>query len=70
MQLMHMLNCLYASSSAGVCRNSTSANGGSSSRTSQGLTVGSLRMKSSISTTRSRMTGKFANGSTRTGPGA
>src|SRR3954452_11465826 len=72
MQLMHMLNCLYASSSAGVWRYSTSGSTTMlpSSRMIHGLTRGSFAMKSDRSTTRSRTTGKFARGSTVTGPGA
>src|SRR6476659_1795852 len=68
MQLMHMLNCLYSSSSSGVCRYSPSETGLSLGLMIHGLTITSLRMKSPISTTRSRMTGKFLSGSTRTGP--
>ena len=69
MQLMHMLNFLYSSISAGVCKYSPSSMDSSSSRMIQGLTLGSLAMKSLMSTTRSRITGKFRIGSTRTGPG-
>ena len=66
MQLMHMLNCRT--------RRSARASGGTRalaerlsrvSRMIQGLTSSSLCMKSSMSTTRSRMTGKLASGSTR-----
>jgi hypothetical protein len=70
MQLMHMLNDLYASSCCGVWRYSPSAIGLSVSRTSHGFTVTSFRRKSPMSTTRSRMIGKFRSGSTRIGPGA
>src|SRR5216117_2844801 len=68
MQLMHMLNCLYSSSSSGVCRYSPSDSGFSSARMIHGLTATSFRMKSPISTTTSRMTGKFLSGSTFTSP--
>src|SRR6516225_5250468 len=68
MQLMHMLNCLNSSNSAGVCGYSPSSMDRSSSRMIQGLTLGSLAMKSLMSTTRSRITGKLRIGSTRTGP--
>src|SRR5678816_1186594 len=70
MQLMHMLNCLNSSSWSGVCRYSPSDTGFSWSRTIHGFTLTSFRMKSPISTTRSRMTGKFLSGSTRTEPPA
>ena len=70
MQLMHMLYWVYSSICCGVWRYSPSVTGFSDLRTIHGITVGSLRRKSPISTTRSRMTGKFASGSTRTGPGA
>src|SRR5262245_32629248 len=72
MQLMHMLNCLYSLSSSGVWRYSPSESGLSSPslRMIHGFTLVSLRMKSPISTTRSRITGKLRNGSTFTGPGA
>src|SRR5678816_1009183 len=68
MQLMHMPNCLYSSSSSGVCRYSPSDSSFSLLRMIHGLTDTSFRMKSPISTTRSRMTGKFRSGSTFTGP--
>src|SRR5688572_26494389 len=68
MQLMHMLNCLYSSSSSGVCRYSPSDNSFSLLRMIHGLTATSFRMKSPISTTRSLTTGKLLSGSTFTGP--
>ena len=66
---MHMLNCLYSSNWAGVCKYSPSAKGFSRARKIQGFTFLSLRIKSEISTTRSRTIGKYRKGSTRIGPG-
>src|SRR5262249_18810162 len=68
MQLMHMLYCLYASSSSGVWRYSPVA-GGAPSGMIHGFTRSSFRTKSPSSTTRSRTIGKKSSGSTRTGPG-
>src|SRR5688572_18547363 len=68
MQWLKRLNYLYSSSSSGVCRYSPSDSSFSLLRMIHGLTVTNFRMKSPISTTRSRMTGKFRSGSTFTGP--
>src|SRR5207247_7594026 len=65
----HMLNCLKASSWAGVCRYSPSDSGWSCLRMIHGLTFLSFPMKSVRSTTRSRTIGKLSSGSTRIGPG-
>src|SRR4029450_2645443 len=70
MQLMHMLNCLYSSSSCGVWMYSPSRSGFSYLRTMYGLTLTGLGMKSPMSTIRSRMIGKLRRGSMRIGPGA
>src|SRR6266481_6307180 len=69
MQLMHMLNCLYASSCSGVWKYSSSS-GFSTLRMIHGFDFDSFTRKSEVSTTRSRRTGKLFMGSTRTGPGA
>src|SRR5947207_1436084 len=65
MQLMHMEYCRYRSSSSGDWRYSPCATGCSVLRISHGWTALSLPMKSDMSTTRSRTTGKLASGSTR-----
>src|ERR1700730_12088255 len=69
MQLMHMLYCLYCASCSGVCRYSPCETGFSSLGISQVLSSFNLCMKSSRLITRSRITGKLANGSTRIGVG-
>src|SRR5580692_4633706 len=69
MQLMHMLNCLYSSNCSGVWRYSSSR-GFSTFRMIHGFDLASFTRKSEVSTTRSRSTGKFFIGSTRTGPGS
>ena len=70
MQLMHMLYCLYSSSSSGVWQVLALGQRLLRLRTIHGFTRTSFRMKSPMSTIRSRMTGKLRSGSTRTGPGA
>src|ERR1700730_7743247 len=69
MQLMHMLNCLYASNCSGVWKYSSSK-GFSTFRMIHGFDFPSFTRKSEVSTTRSRRMGKFFMGSTRMGPGA
>ena len=63
---MHMLCCLYASTSSGNWTYSPCERGRSSSRIRNGFTSWSFRMKSSYSTTRSLRTGKLGSGSTVT----
>src|SRR6185503_4603978 len=65
MQLIHMEYCRKRSSWSGDCRYSPCDTGCSSFRISHGCTALSLPMKSVMSTTRSRTTGKLASGSTR-----
>src|SRR6478735_4544494 len=67
MQLIHMEYCLNRSSCSGDCRYSPCSSGCSVVRISHGLTDLNFSMKPVMSTTRSRTTGKLANGSTRMG---
>lgn len=68
MQLMHIEYCLYASSCSGVWAYSVVSGSSSPSLISHGWTWVSLPRKSSISTTRSLMTGKPLSGSILIGP--
>src|SRR5438132_3716069 len=64
MQLMHDENWLYRSSSWADCLYSPCSGGVSFSRIIHGLILRSFSMKSSMSTTRSLITGKLVMGST------
>src|SRR5438445_12255331 len=64
MQLMHDENWLYRSSSWADCLYSPCSGGVSFSRIIHGLILTSFSMKSSMSTTRSLITGKLVMGST------
>src|SRR6266487_3412085 len=64
MQLMHDENWLYRSSSFADCLYSPCSGGVSFSRIIHGWILTSFSMKSSMSTTRSLITGKWVMGST------